>query len=165
MGSAENSRYTCNRKLSLQRPKHPTSTKIFKKFGPWPAELPLPAVRAKRYNIPRGTRHHHLSSSLSSALQPLQRAEPQPPLLCPKSQAPATHRRVEKLPLSPALPRNCLHEDRTVPHCPQLPKESSIFMVGRSPAFQPLAKPVNSRAAFQGQSSAVGPVPCPMHDF
>lgn len=49
-----------------------------------------------------------------SALQPLQRAEPQPPLLCPTSQAPATHRRVEKMPLSPAVPRNHLHEDRTV---------------------------------------------------
>lgn len=86
------------------------STKSFKNFGPWPTELRLPAVRTKRCNIPRAMHHHHLSPS--SALQPLQRAEPQLPLLCLTSQAPATHRRVEKLPLSPSVPRNRLHEAR-----------------------------------------------------
>lgn len=114
-------------------------------------------------SIPRGTATTS-SHPLSSALQ---RAEPQPPLPCPTSQAPVTPRRVEKVSLSPAVPRNCLHEDRTVPGCPQLPKERSIFTVGPFSASQPLAKLklVNPRAAFQGQSSAGGPVPCPMHDF
>lgn len=114
MGSVENSHYTCNRKLSLQRPKHPTSTKIFKKFGPWPTELPLPAVRAKCCNIPRGTRHHHLSLSLSSALRPLQKLNLS--LHC----------------CAPSLKLQQLTEGCRNCHCPQLCQETVSMRTGLS---------------------------------
>lgn len=124
------------------------SSQIFKKFEIWPTKFLLTAARSNsnvfgyimlqhpQKNMPL------LPLTLSSALQPPQRAEPsvlQPPALCATSPSTSSSEKGERNCQCSQLCQGTLSM-RTVPDCPELPKERSIFIVRGFSAFLPLVK-------------------------
>lgn len=112
MESAESPYCVCNRKCILETPDCVPSSQTFKKFEMWPTKFPLTAARSNSnifYNIMLQRPQKNmplLSLTLSSALQPLQRAEPsvlQTPQRCSTPQSTSSSAKSQ---------RNC--------HCSQL---------------------------------------------